>query len=279
MLNLSALRRGRILLWRVGILSLALLAVAGMGIGRALYPPENRFSVMTSTMSFLGSPEAHRNPDGWRYWQAGSTGALLLLTLLASQRVSARIGQPRCLVVAASTAYGAALALILAATWIPLSKNPFWGGTTCAAIHNHVTIAGIFTMIAAVTLDGITLLVARARPRLLAPFALLGIITACGLASLAFWRWKCAADPSLRIFPGEGIHSTPMWEWIAFACLCLFLAAQALAARSLPPDPHRTHCGHPCCEPMDDTRMMNACSGTADTARTFISFGKLTLKP
>jgi len=250
-----------------------------MGIGRALYPPENRFSVMTSTMSFLGSPDAHRNPDGWRYWQAGTTGALLLLTLLASQRVGARIGQPRCLVVAASTAYGAALALILAATWIPVSKNPFWGGTTCAAIHNPVTIAGIFTMMAAVTLDGITLLVARARSRLLAPFALLGVITICGLACLAFWRWKCAADPSLRIFPGEGIHSTPMWEWIAFACLCLFLAAQALAGKNPPHDPRRTQRGHPSCEPMNGTPVMNACSGRADTPRSFINFGKLEIKP
>jgi hypothetical protein len=215
-------------------LILPFVAVAGVGIARALYPAENGFSVMTCTLSFLGSPDAHRNPSGWRFYQAGMTSAVLWLAWLVQFRVGKRRGQPARLVAAANTAYGGALALILAAIWIPLSREPFVGGLTYGEIHNPVTFAAIIVMIAAVILDGTSLMLARVQWLLLAPFAALGLVTVAGLVSLGVWRGKCAADPSLRPFPGVGIHSTPLWEWIAFTGLCLFLVSQALACRKLP---------------------------------------------
>ena len=52
-----------------------LLAVALVGIGAArwMYPEENGFSIMRCTISFLGSPDADRNPAGWRWYQLGMT--------------------------------------------------------------------------------------------------------------------------------------------------------------------------------------------------------------
>lgn len=213
------------------MLLLPLAAVAGVGIAWALYPAENGFSVMTCTLSFLGSPDARRNPSGWRFYQAGMTFAVLWLAWLALLRVGKRRGRPAALVAAATTAYGGALALILAAVWIPLSREPLVGGLTYGEIHNPVTFAAIIVMMAAVILDGASLMLARVRWLLLAPFAGLGLVASAGLVSVGVWRGKCAADPSLRPFPGPGIHSTPMWEWIAFTCLCLFLVSQALAGR------------------------------------------------
>ena len=50
-----------------------LLAIAAGGIAAAWwhYPAENHCSTMRCTISFLGSPDADRNPTGWRFSQAG----------------------------------------------------------------------------------------------------------------------------------------------------------------------------------------------------------------
>lgn len=171
------------------------------------------------------------------------TSAVIWLAWLALRRVGRRWGRPAGLVDAATTVYGGALALILAAIWIPLSREPFVGGLTYSEIHNPVTIAGVIVMIAAVILDGASLVLARVRWALLIPFLAFGLVAVAGLVSLTIWRVKCAADPSLRVFPGPGIHSTPVWEWIAFTCLGLFLVSQALAGRkplsSRAPQKHR----------------------------------------
>lgn len=45
------------------LLILPFVAVTGIGIAWALYPAENGFSFVTCTLSFLGSPDAHRNPS------------------------------------------------------------------------------------------------------------------------------------------------------------------------------------------------------------------------
>jgi hypothetical protein len=38
---------------------------------------------------------------------------------------------------------------------------------------------------------------------------------------------KCARDTTLRHWPGDGIHSTPLWEWITMISLIGFMVWMA----------------------------------------------------
>ena len=62
---------------------LIVVAVLGFAVAWWRYPAENQFSILRCTISFLGSPDADRNPAGWRFYQAGMTALLLLLLELA----------------------------------------------------------------------------------------------------------------------------------------------------------------------------------------------------
>jgi hypothetical protein len=213
---------------------LALVTLGGFGAARWFYPVENSFSVMTCTISFLGSPDANRNPDGWRFYQAGMTAAVLLLAVLACNRAGRFLGRPPALRAAATVAFLAALALVLASAWIPDSRELLWIGQRSGALHNRVAIAGIAVMMAAVSMDALSLTLGRAGGWLLAPHAALAAASGTGLLALRSWRLQCEANPELRYWPGQGIYSTPMWEWIVFSLLWILLLTQARASRRLP---------------------------------------------
>lgn len=192
-----------------------------------LYPAENHFSFLTCTMSFLGSPDANRNPEGWRYSQIGGSAGLLLFALLQAKRAGIRFGRPAALVGAASTAFLFGLGCILLSTWIPVSSERLWGTITQTSIHNRLAISGACALALAVVLDAITLMIGRGGRRWLILHVTLGGITATGVTLIGTWRARCASDPTLRTFPGDGIFSLPLWEWITFFCFGLFLAVQA----------------------------------------------------
>jgi hypothetical protein len=98
-----------------------LLAIAVVSLMTAWwrYPAENHFSILRCTISFLGSPDANRNPDGWRFYQAGMTALLLLLFNLAWERHERLRGRIGAVAGWSSAAMFTALTLILLAVWIP----------------------------------------------------------------------------------------------------------------------------------------------------------------
>ena len=103
---------------------LACGALIGIGVAWWLYPPENQFSITRCTISFLGSPDPHRNPEGWRYYQAGMSSLVLLLFSLTTEshlRLRQHTGRGLWLSTAPLLT---ALGMILAATWI-IGPSPF----------------------------------------------------------------------------------------------------------------------------------------------------------
>jgi hypothetical protein len=210
--------------WFLGTLSL--LFFGGLITAWRMYPAENHFSFLTCTMSFLGSPDAHRNPDGWRYSQLGGSAGLLLFALLQARRAGTRFGRPKALVSSASVAFLIGLGCIFFSTWIPVSSERLWGTMTQTSIHNRLAIAGACALALGVVLDAISLLLGRGGRRWLILHVTLAGITTTGVTLVGFWRWKCASDPTLRAFPGEGIFSLPLWEWITFFGFGLFLVLQ-----------------------------------------------------
>jgi len=105
-----------------------------------LYPKENHFSLMTCTISFLGSPDADRNPPGWRFYQAGMTALILLVFSLVRERhyrLQLRIGRAATL---SSTAIFIALALLLLAVWIPDTRQGHWFGMRTTEFHTRMAL-------------------------------------------------------------------------------------------------------------------------------------------
>jgi len=201
---------------------LALIAAVGLAVAWWRYPVENKFSILSCTISFLGSPDANRNPHGWRFYQAGMTALVLLLFSLAAERhrrLRRQLGKSAWL---SSAAILISLTLILLATWIPDSRE-VWLGVRAGDLHTRLAILAIPFMACGIVWDGVGLWWSGVRLRALWPFHLYAFVVLLGTAQLMQWERMCRQDPTLPGWPGPGLHSTPLWEWIAFTCLIAFL--------------------------------------------------------
>ncbi len=202
-----------------------LVAIAVLGLMTAWwrYPAENHFAILSCTISFLGSPDADRNPTGWRYYQAGMTALVLLLFSLAwerHRRLWARIGRTARW---SSSALFLALALILLSVWIADTRHVRWWGIRTGALHTRMAILAIPILGTGILLDAVALWRSGVPSRALWPFHFYGLIVLVGTAELILWERMCQRDPALPHWPGEGLHSTPLWEWIAFTYLIVFM--------------------------------------------------------
>jgi hypothetical protein len=206
---------------------LVAIAVIGLGVAWWRYPEENHYSIMRCTISFLGSPDANRNPHGWRFYQAGMIALVLLLFSLAAERhvkLGRRIGRVALL---SSAAIAVSLTLILLATWIPDSHERYCFGIRATDVHTRMAILAIPIMGCGIVLDCLALWWSGAPIRALWPFHLYGLIVFVGTAELMAWERMCRRDPTLPEWPGQGLHSTPLWEWIAFTYLIGFMVWMA----------------------------------------------------
>ena len=67
--------------------------------------------------------------------------------------------------------------------------------------------------------DALILARAVVRGKSMWPFHIYGFLGISAIISLVTWEWKCRQDHTLSHWPGNGIHSTPLWEWILFSYL------------------------------------------------------------
>jgi hypothetical protein len=219
-----------------------LVAIAVIGLVTAWwrYPMENHYSILRCTISFLGSPDAERNPHGWRFYQVGMTALILLLYSLVAERhirLRRQIGRAA---LWSSAAISVSLLLILLVTWIPDSHEQHMFGMRAGDIHTPAAILAIPIMSCGILLDAVALWWSGVRARALWPFHLYGLIVLVGTSELMAWERMCRRDPTLSSFPGEGLHSTPLWEWIAFSYLVgfmIWMARGTCAARIKPAQP------------------------------------------
>lgn len=204
-------------------LALLLIAVFGIGTAYRLYPAENEFSIMRCTVSFLGSPDPDRNPPGWRWHQLGMSSLILALSQMIWWRHRNFLPFTGPVIRKASALYAAGFALIFLAVWIVDSDNILWAGIREGVIHTQVAIIGILTLLVAVSVDGVTLTRAGLPKRSQWPFKVYACMWVVTIFCLASWQWQCWRDPGLKHWPGEGIYSTPMWEWLLLAYLIGFV--------------------------------------------------------
>lgn len=209
---------------------LAFLAIAGLFTAWWLYPAENHYSILTCTISYLGSPDTNRNPQGWRIYQVGMTSLILLMGSLLWERHSQFKG-PRSLLGRIATApLVAAFLMLLAAVWIPDSRSIVFLGQKATRIHTQLAILAIPIMGLGLTLDTVGRYLRGVRLQTLWPaFGFAGLVS-IGFWKLAEWENLCRANPALKHWPGDGWHSTPLWEWILFLYLNLHVLWMAYPA-------------------------------------------------
>lgn len=212
---------------------LGTVAVAGLGAARALYPDANQYSILTCTISYLGSPDADRNPGGWRIYQVGMTALILLMTALLRDR-HRRFTGPRSWVGRVATfPLLAAFLLLLVAVWIPDSRSLLVFGEKATHLHTRLALLAIPVVGLGLFLDTVGRFLLGVPLLRLWPAHLFAVLVGFGFWKLAEWEALCRADPTLRHWPGDGIHSTPLWEWITF----LYLVGHLYWMAHAPPRP------------------------------------------
>ena len=112
-----------------------------------------------------------------------------------------------------------ALVMLLASVWIPDSRTQQFLGEKATRVHTSLAILAIPVLGVGLTLDTVGRFVTGIRLARLWPAVLFAALVGFGFWKLAEWESLCLKDPSLRHWPGDGIHSTPLWEWITFLYL------------------------------------------------------------
>lgn len=200
-------------------IALAVVAMAGLCGAWWLYPAGNHYSIVTCTISYLGSPDPDRNPAGWRIYQVGMTSLILLMGSLLRDRHAQFVGTRALVARLATIPLVLALSLLLASVWIPDSRWVVFLGHKATRVHTQLAILAIPVMGLGLTLDTVGRFILGTRLLDLWPAFLFAVLFVVGFWNVSEWERLCRLDPTLKHWPGDGIHSTPLWEWILFVCL------------------------------------------------------------
>lgn len=213
-------------------IALALLAGAGLAVAWWLYPRAHHYSILTSTISYLGSPDPDRNPGGWRFYQAGMSSLIGLMLALLQDRHGHFQGRRSLAGRMATVPLVLGMAMLLVAVWIPDSRTQSFLGEKATHVHTRLAILAIPVLGLGLVLDTVGRLAMGVHWHRLWPAGLFALLVAVGFWKLAEWEALCRANPQLRHWPGDGIHSTPLWEWITFCWLVAHLHWMARPWRS-----------------------------------------------
>jgi len=199
-----------------------------------LYPPENNFGFMKSSVSYVGSFDTHRNPTGYLYFCAALIVASILMVPLILYRHARMVDclgpSLRLNVLTAVHLIGAVGVFLTGA--IPDSDDVVLGSLRWDAIHDLAAKIAFLSIGAGFLIDGYEIRrqgVAARRGgkslldyrRLRWPYLYLLILGGCAVFFLLLWDYKCAQDPTLVHWPGSGLFAFPLWEWLLFSSLML----------------------------------------------------------
>ena len=150
------------------------------------------------------------------------TAAIVLLLGLAAgrrRRLGTGLGK------VADWTFGAAalsFVLMLLSVWIPDARSMHWRGVRLGEFHNAIVIPGILLLLVTIIVEGIFVGRSGFRRGVRWAYRGFGILFAIGLTALTGWEVYCDRNPGIVSWPGEGICSTPLWEWMLFGYLLGF---------------------------------------------------------
>lgn len=183
----------------------------------------NPYSIMKHTMSFLGSHLSRRNPKGWYFFSIGMiiTGSMFIPLIQYYHK--------RIIAISIWGAWLGTILQLLGAIGVILvalipdneEEESFIKGLKSGAIHNVVAgIAFLGLGIGNLWYGGLILYDALFGNqlfdtiKLLPPYIILALIMITIIILQLKWAKICKEDNTKELFPGEGIYSFPLWEWI-----------------------------------------------------------------
>lgn len=212
---------GHVLRFGVGGLVLAALLFL---TAAWIYPAENGYVFMEKSASYLGSFDKSRNPVGWWLFSLGLLvlGAVSTGAALFRHRQLARAVETGWALYVATGAFVLGGVIFGLLALIPDARTAHVGPWSFNDIHDRLAAFVFFLLGLGMTFDGFLMLgdrIANGHTRidhrvLRRPYLTFIAIGLVAGISLLTWHIQCRLDSSLKEWPGEGIYSFPMWEWI-----------------------------------------------------------------
>jgi hypothetical protein len=227
------------------ILLQACVSTALFFLAWLFYPSKNHFSILTHTFSFLGSFEQRHNPRGFIFFSLGLIYQSLLFVPLFMYRHRQLALVWRTPARIATALFLAGCAGLVVVALFPDARQDFIQDLSYGRIHNRAALLAYLGFLSGMGIDALIYtrdcLFPRpgASPRLrwiaLPVFVSLAAVVVSGSYFLAKWESLYpvlrAQNPHLKHWPGVGIYSFPLWEWII---MLSFLVAIYGLSLSLP---------------------------------------------
>ncbi len=199
------------------------LAFIFIFIAWALYPAENEYSIMKDTISFLGSSDPDNNPPGWIFLSIAFitlSVTFFPLTIFHFKKFKEldKIGAGLVLFLYIIASIG----MFLLAFFPDNGGESFIQDVSSGRIHNLVALLAIGGFALGLLLQ-FFLLVKDHIPKLkgkkiypVKSFIYPAVYYIILIVMIAYTQlyWDMICDSGC--WPGEGIYSFPLWEWIAF---------------------------------------------------------------
>ena len=205
---------------------LAGVAVGFILLAVAVYPPENDYSVMKDTISFLGSSDTDNNPKGWFILSIALCVFSVLYFVFSNYKYRRmKFISKKMALLTLFLSYIACFGLILVGIFPDNQGDSIIDGIRAGQLHNNVSILAFGGIGFGMMLDSFIFQLDQ-MPKLrgkkvikrnvsFLPYALFWGTVLLMAYFLIAWDIKCSEN----CWPGDGIYSFPLWEWIVFGMI------------------------------------------------------------
>ena len=213
---------------------LVITAVIGflfLALSWMTYPLENQYSIMNDTISFLGSSDADNNPEGWWLFSISLITFSIILIPIAFYRLRRlkTINKPLSYL---STLFYliASVGLFLVAIFPDNGGQSYFSDLSSGRLHNLVSIFAFGGFGFAILVDFFTFIwdffnEQRVNQGVwLIVYIVFFIVVGMTAYTQITWEAICESN----CWPGDGIYSFPLWEWIVFFTVFFVIYAKIL---------------------------------------------------
>jgi len=197
------------------------------------YPPENNYSIMKDTISFLGSSDPDNNPHGWWLFSISLIIFAIMLVPIAFYRYRRmkKVFLPFALFSLLFYII-AAVGLFLVAIFPDNGGMSYFSDLSAGRLHNLVSIFAFGGFGLAFLIDLFTYIIDAIKKPMLFNIKIWGMVyiiffILLGIAVYTQIRWNMICEANC--WPGEGIYSFPLWEWIIFFTIFFVLYMTTLS--------------------------------------------------
>lgn len=200
------------------------LFVTLMLVAWLFYSRKNRYSVLRCTMSFLGSPDEVRNPQGWYFFSIAVVWKML--TDIPLMMYFFRYLSKHSIFAAYVSIlfYGICIISGIIVGFFPDTEKKetsgnFFKDLRLGMVHNIAAVLSFgATFIANLTVSIFYLVnpYTRLLSEWLPPLLIFIAAIVGGLFSQIKWQMKLKKNKKLNPWPGNGWYSLPLWEWTLF---------------------------------------------------------------